>query len=81
MLAPWAQEALRIGDQIRARHHAELLSSCFKAWRLQTGVYRKVATRFAAIMQRGLSAAFRHWHDYVVDIRAANNKALEHFRR
>lgn len=55
------------------------LSSCARI--VQVGVYRKVAKRFGAIMQRGLSAAFREWRDYVIDIRKANNKALEHFRK
>lgn len=29
------QEALRVGDQIRARHNAELLEAAFKAWHFQ----------------------------------------------
>lgn len=48
---------------------------------LQVGVYRKVAKRFASIMQRGLASAFREWQDFTIDMRAANNRAYEHVRR
>jgi hypothetical protein len=44
-------------------------------------VYRKVAKRFAAIMARGLSAAFREWRDFTIDSRAANNRARDHLRK
>jgi hypothetical protein len=47
----------------------------------QVGVYRKVAKRFAGIMQRGLAQAFREWRDYTIDMRAANNRAYDHLRK
>jgi hypothetical protein len=48
---------------------------------VQVGVYRKVAKRFAGIMQRGLAQAFREWRDYTIDMRAANNRAYDHLRK
>jgi len=74
------QEAIRIGDQIRNRRNTELLQTTLLAWHLQAGLFREVASRFRAIMKRGLSSAFRSWHDLVVDVRVANNRALQHFR-
>ncbi|KAF5836739.1 hypothetical protein DUNSADRAFT_5527 [Dunaliella salina] len=53
------QEAIRIGDQIRGRRNAELLQTTLLAWHLQAGLFREVASRFGAIMKRGLSSAFR----------------------
>lgn len=38
-----AQEALRIGDQIRARRNSELLGATFGAWRFQVRRCLRVA--------------------------------------
>lgn len=48
---------------------------------LQVGVYKKVREKFHFLMHRNLDASFRAWLHYCADLRAKNNRGLEHFRK
>lgn len=47
---------------------------------LQTGIYRRVAMRFASICHHTLSSCFLTWHAFVVERRHHLHTALEHRR-
>ncbi|KAG1659453.1 hypothetical protein FOA52_007923 [Chlamydomonas sp. UWO 241] len=74
------QTALRFGERLRQRRHAELLGLTFRAWRFKTGIFRKVALRFSSVAKRTLHSSFLQWHAFVVGHRAKVHSAVEHRR-
>ena len=74
------KEALKFGDKLRREREQVLLASAFQNWRLRTGIFKKVALRFASIANRTTAYCFRHWHSSVVVSRSHRHTAVEHYR-
>ena len=74
------KEALKVGDKMRREREMALVASAFQNWRLRTGIFKKVALRFASIANRTTAFCFRHWHSSVVVSRSHRHIASEHYR-
>jgi hypothetical protein len=74
------KEALKYGDKMRREREHALIAAAFQNWRLRTGIFKKVALRFASISNRTTAYCFRHWHSSVVVSRTHRHTAVEHYR-
>lgn len=74
------KEALKYGDKLRREREHALVAAAFQNWRLRTGIFKKVALRFASVANRTTAYFFRHWHSSVVVSRSNRHTAVEHYR-